>query len=117
MIKFNDTLGRSVLTNEYFVDLVAEAIKSCYGVAGMSASDYKDTVRSAIFGKDYQHKGVVVTEEEGSLVISLHVKVMYGVSIATIADNIRDRVRYTVEKATKLKVSKINVYVDDIVTE
>lgn len=117
MIKFNDALGQAVLTNEYFVGIVSEAIKSCYGVAGMTASDYKDTLMSAVFGADYQRKGVTVTEEDGSLVIGLHVKIMYGISVRVIADNIRERVRYAVENATKLKVSKINVYVDDIVTE
>ena len=53
MIKFNDALGQAVLTNEYFVGIVSEAIKSCYSVAGMAASDYKDTLMSAVFGAEF----------------------------------------------------------------
>lgn len=117
MIIIKEPLGQAVLTNDYFVGLVSEAIKNCYGVAGMASGGAKDTLMTAIFGEEKTNKGVTVREEEKELVIDIHVKLMYGVSIGTIVDNIKERVTYAVEEATNLKVNRINVSVDDIVTE
>ena len=117
MIKIYNPQGKVVLTNDYFAGLVGNAITSCYGVAGMSTAGAKDSVKTMIFGSDIPDKGVVVSEEDGQLVIDLHIKVTYGVNISTIVDNIKERVSYAVEHATNLKVKRINVSVDDIITE
>ena len=74
-------------------------------------------VKTLIFGSDQQGKGVEVSEDEGALVITLHIKVVYGVNIGTIVDNVKEKVSYAVERMTNLKVNRINVCVDDIVTE
>lgn len=39
MIRIQDPLGKTVLTNDFFVGLVSNAIKNCYGVAGMSSPE------------------------------------------------------------------------------
>ena len=117
MIKFYTPLGKISLTNDYFASLVGNAVTSCYGVAGMSVAGAKDGMRAVIFGSDIPEKGVVVREDDGQLVIDLHIKVIYGVNIATIVENIKERVSYAVEHATNLKVKSINVSVDDIITE
>lgn len=116
MIRIQRPRGRTVLTNDFFEGLVSNAITSCYGVAGISSRGAKDSLRGLIFGSR-QERGVRVREEEGALVIDLHIKVTYGVNIGAIVDNIIDRVSYAVEDATGLKVKKINVSVDDIITE
>ena len=117
MIKFYTPLGKVSLTNDYFAGLVGNAVTSCYGVAGMSCAGPVDNVRTLIFGSNIPEKGVVVSEDDGQLVIDLHIKVVYGVNIATIVENIKERVSYAVEHATNLKVKSINVSVDDIITE
>ena len=117
MIRIQDPLGKTVLTNDFFVGLVSNAIKNCYGVAGMSARNPRDSVKTLIFGSEQQGKGVEVSEDEGALVITLHIKVDYGVNIGTIVDNVKEKVSYAVERMTNLKVNRINVCVDDIVTE
>ena len=117
MINIYNPQGKVILTNDYFAGLVGNAITSCYGVAGMSVAGPKDGLRAVVFGPDIPEKGVVVSEDEGQLVIDLHIKVIYGVNIATIVDNIKERVSYAVEHATNLKVKSITVSVDDIITE
>ena len=62
-------------------------------------------------------KGVTVTQEEGRLVIALHIKVGYGLNISTITQSITHRVKDEVEHATGLKVARINVFVDDIIAD
>lgn len=115
MIKFYTPLGKISLTSDFFAALVGNAIRSCYGVAGMSVAGPADSVRTLFFGSDIPEKGVVVSESDGALIIDLHVKVIYGVNIPAIVENIKERVVYAVENATNLKVSQINVSVDDIV--
>lgn len=116
MIKIYNPLGKISLTNDYFASLVGNAITSCYGVAGMAVSGPKDSLKTLVFGSDIPEKGVVVSVEDDQLVIDLHIKVTYGVNIATIVDNIKERVSYAVENATNLKVKRINVSVDDVIT-
>ncbi len=116
MIRIQQPRGKTILTNEFFEGLVGNAIQSCYGVAGMATRGARDSLRSLIFRSE-QEKGVVVSEEDGGLAIDLHIMVTYGVNINAIVENIKHRVSYAVEEATNLKVKRINVSVDDIVTE
>ena len=117
MIKIYNPMGKISLTNDYFAGLVGTAMTSCYGVAGMSTSGAADSIKTLVFGADALDKGVSVHEEEGQLVIDLHIKVLYGINITTVVENIKERVAYAVEKYTDLKVKTINVSVDDIITE
>ncbi len=115
MVKFYTHLGKIELSSDYFASLVSSALSSCYGVAGMHVSGKADGVKAFLFGKDMPGKGVTITKEGEELNIDLHIKIMYGVSIPAIVENIKDRVKYVIEDATELKVKKINVTVDDIV--
>ena len=60
-------------------------------------------------------KGVVVEElEDNTISIELYVILQYGTNISTVANNIIDRVKYTVEKITSINVSKIDINVQGI---
>lgn len=117
MIKFENPNGYIEITNAYFANLVGRAAQSCFGVTGMvNASPYESIV-SAIKHKaswDNSSQGVCVKSVNGSLNIDLHISVSYGVNITAIVDSIINKVRYTVEEATDLKVSSVNVYVDGL---
>lgn len=63
---------------------------------------------------DNSDQGVTVKSVNGALVIDLHISVSYGVNISAIADSITNKVRYTVESVTDLKVANVNVFVDAI---
>lgn len=91
------------------------AAQSCYGVCGMATGGTSDSLKTIVLGTNYPDKGVRVTEEDGKLVIELHIKVTYGLNIAAIVRSITHKVKYAVEDATTLKVERIDVYVDDIV--
>lgn len=103
------------MTNDYFAGLVGAAVQSCYGVCGMSANGTTDSLKSLVFGANHPDHGVRVVEENGRLVINLHIKMMYGLNIAALVRSITHKVKYAVEDATSLRVARINVYVDDIV--
>jgi uncharacterized alkaline shock family protein YloU len=113
MITSRFPLGDVSFSAEYFSTLVGEATKQCYGVA--APRDLTDAVRSVVRGNDYSEKGVRVTQEEGRLVIELHIAVSYGLNISTAARSISHRVKDEVEQATGLKVARVIVSVDDVI--
>ena len=52
--------------------------------------------------------------EDNTISIELYVILQYGTNISTVANNIIDRVKYTVEKITSINVSKIDINVQGI---
>lgn len=115
MIKVENSNGYIEITNNYFANLVGNAAQSCFGVTGMVNSNTYQTIKNAIKNKmsgDNTDQGVMVKSVNGELLIDLHISVSYGVNISAIVESIVNKVRYTVEEATDLKVSKVNVYID-----
>ena len=115
MITSRFPLGNVSFTDGYFSILVGEATKQCYGVAAMAPRDMTDAVKSMVYGSDYPEKGVRVTQQNGRLVIELHIAVSYGLNISTAARSISHRVKDEVEQATGLKVARVVVSVDDVI--
>ena len=108
MIKFENPNGYIEITNAYFATLVGRAAQSCFGVTGMVNGS---AIKSKATGEKF-NQGVYVKSVDGQLQIELHISVSYGVNITAIVDSIINKVRYTVEEATDLKVNTVNVYVD-----
>ena len=57
---------------------------------------------------------MVVVEEDNQITIDFHVIIAYGVSIATVSDNLIETVKYKVESFTGMKINKINIYVEGV---
>lgn len=113
MISFYNTLGKVSMTGGYFAGLVSIAAQSGYGVAGL-ADSYSPVSFRTIIGRAAPDGGVKVTEEDGGLVIELHIRVVYGLNISAAVKSITHKVKYVVEDATGLTVKAIRVSVDDI---
>ncbi len=112
MIKLENHLGTIEISEEYFANLVGHAASECFGVAGMVFSTAFQGLKSVITSNDVPDKGVRVRTINGRLVIDLHIIVTYGLNISAIVKSIVNKVHYTVEEATGLEVSKVNVFVD-----
>lgn len=114
MVSYYNTFGKVGMSNNYFAELVSGVVQSGFGVAGMSNAGVSDEVRSML-NPNYPNKGVQILEEDGKLLIRLHIKVSYGLNIAAAVKSITHKVKYVVEEATGLLVRRIDVSVDDIV--
>ncbi len=117
MITIENPNGTLKITNNYFANLVGKAAQSCFGVTGMVNPNPYRSIKSAVkskFSLVNNDRGVTVKSVNGQLVINLHISVSYGVNISAIVDSIVNKVRYTVEEATDLKVSKVNVFIDEL---
>ncbi len=86
----------------------------CFGIVGMGIVSVKDGIVKQL-KRDNISKGVNVRfDEEDNIIIELHIVVAYGVSIKAVTDNLMQSVKYKVEDFTSLKVSQINVFVEDV---
>lgn len=63
---------------------------------------------------DNVSKGVWVNVKDNRLSIDYHVIVAYGVSIMAVSENLRENVKYKLEKFTGMSVDKINIYVEGV---
>lgn len=116
MISIENQYGSIEISQEYFTNLIGYAASECFGVAGMVATTPTQGLRSILRMEKFD-KGVKIRSSGGKLYIDLHIAVTYGVNVSEIVKSIVHRVRYTVEEATRLKVEKVNVYVDSMKAE
>ena len=120
MIKYENPNGYIEITNNYFARLVGNAAQSCFGVTRMVNANPVQTIKYAIKSRvdgadlDTSNQGVTIKSVNGALVVDLSIAVSYGVNINAIADSIVNKVRYTIESTTDLKVSEVNVHVECI---
>ena len=94
-------------------------------IAGLAASEIKgiigmsDTlvggITQILSGKKSLTKGVKVSVSEDSAIIDLDVIVEYGIKIPIVAEQVQDNVKRAVETMTGLRVSAVNLYVQNIV--
>ena len=85
----------------------------CFGIVGMGMVSMKDGF-TKLLKRESLAKGVDVAIEDNVLNISFHIIVAYGVSIATVADNLMSNVRYKVEEFTGIKVGTVKVFVEGV---
>ena len=117
MIRIDNRYGTIEISQEYFSYLVGNAVSACYGVAGMVRSGPRQGLRSVLSRRTYADDGVRVRSDGDSLIVDVHISVIYGMNISAIAKSIVNKVRYTVEEATGLTVKKVNVFVDGMKPE
>ena len=117
MVAFENPLGTIEISQNYFSQLLGSVVPTCFGVVGMANSNPIQGIRSLIYRKSYfLDRGVSVRNDPDGLVIELHIVVTYGLNISAVVDSIVNKVRYTMENATGLKVKTVNVYVDSMIS-
>jgi len=100
-------------SEEALANIVGISTMECYGVVGMALKDAKDGFWQLI-KSDGLNKGVKIHSTENKLFIELYIIVEYGTKISIIANNIIQKIRYTVENYTGLKVASITVNVQGV---
>ena len=110
--KLNNKYGCIEIDKQVISQVVYRAAMESYGLVGFSQK-IKGIVE--LLKGENAFKGVVVEElEDNTISIELYVILQYGTNISTVANNIIDRVKYTVEKNTSINVSKIDINVQGI---
>ncbi len=102
--------GKINITKNALVSLVADATLSCYGVVGICEKDGKGEVVSK---KDYK-KVIRISEEKTGYEFSFNIILALGVKVTEILRSVQKEVKYVVERSFDVRVSKVNIYVQDL---
>lgn len=112
--------GTVTITESAIAMIAGKAAMENYGMVGMtpkSASDGFLNIISFITG-DSKKKGVRVTSiDTNTFDIDLYVKLIYGLSMSAIAQNIIAHVKYRVEHMTGITLRDVNIHVEDVWVE
>ncbi len=114
MIGFSNENGSINYSEEVLAKIVGLSTMECYGVVGMVSKNASEGLWE-LMGIENLSKGVrLQLINENKLQIELFVMVEYGTKISVISNNIIQKVRYSVENYTGLKVSSITVNVQAV---
>lgn len=114
MIGYCNENGEITFSEEVLAQIIGLSTMECYGVVGMVAKKPTDGLWE-LMRKENLAKGVQISlNEKDKLKIELYIMVEYGAKISVISSNIVQRVRYSVEKYTSLKVSSISVNIQAV---
>lgn len=93
-------------------------------IAGIAASEIKGIqglqptltggITQVVTGKRNVTKGVKVTVGESDAIIDMAVSVEYGYKIPEVVGKVQKNVKETVETITGLKVSAVNIFVNNV---
>ena len=107
-------LGKVSIDSEVIAQYAGSTVVECFGIVGMAAVSMKDGLVKLLKG-DSLTRGISVVIDENNLIeIDFHVIISYGVSIAAVADNLIENVKYKVSEFTGLEIKKINIYVEGV---
>ena len=110
--KINNEFGTIEIDKQVIAQIAYKAAMESYGLVGLA---HKSKGIVELLKGENATKGVSVQElEDETIAIELYVIMQYGTNISTVANNIIDKVKYTLEKMTAIKVSKIDVNVQGI---
>ena len=114
MVGFSNENGNIKYSDEVLSKIVGLSTMECYGVVGMVSKNASEGFWELIRVENLS-KGVKITlTEDDKLNIELFVMVEYGTKISGLATNIIQKVLYSVENFTGLKVSAITVNVQAV---
>jgi uncharacterized alkaline shock family protein YloU len=106
--------GKVSLDENVVAQVAGMTALDCFGIVGMGIVSVKDGIVKQL-KRDNISKGINVQfDENGDIIVELHIVVAYGVSIKAVTDNLMQSIKYKVEDFTSLKVKKINIYVEDV---
>lgn len=101
--------GRIEVAQAAIASIISEAVQTCYGVVGTVPRNFA-TGLADILSAD-RKRGVEVIVRDDRIVVDLYLVVEYGARLTSVANSIKDVVKYQVERALELPVEQVNVHI------
>ena len=112
--RITNELGTILLDDRVISNIACQAAMESYGVVGLAARNAKDGLYD-LLGIENMNKGVtVIPTDLGSVIIQIEVIMEYGIRIATVAQNLIEKITYSVEESTGIKVETVELYIQGI---
>lgn len=112
-IKIKGELGFVEYAEDVLAAIAGTATMECYGVVGMASKRTTDGLWE-LLKRENLTKGIKIISDGEDIAADVFIIVEYGTKISVIANNIIQKVKYTLEGLTGLKVSKVTVFVQGI---
>lgn len=109
MSEGTNLLGNIYITHRAISTIASQSALESYGVVGLAARNLIEGITQVIT-KD-PSLGVVVQMNDGVLNIDLYIIVEYGTRIKSVSSSVAETVRYQIEKATGIPVTRVDVHV------
>lgn len=111
--KIKNELGTISVVEGVITTVAGYAAIECIGIVAMASKRATDGLVE-LLGRENLKRGVRAVLNEDSVSINLYIIVEYGVSIAAVAKNVVETVKYRVENLVGVKVDQVNVTVEGI---
>lgn len=111
--KIKNELGSISVVEDVITTIAGYAAIECIGIVAMASKRATDGLVE-LLGRENLKRGVRAVLNEDSVSINLYIIVEYGVSIAAVAKNVIETVKYRVENLVGVKVDQVNVTVEGI---
>lgn len=105
-------MGRVEVSPAVIATIASQAVSQCYGVVGLTAKNLVGEL-AQVLQRDAK-RGVEVHIRDGQIILDLYIVVEYGTRIITVAHNVMETVKFTVEKTLGIPVAEVNVYVQGL---
>lgn len=106
----NSTLGQINVSEDVIKSIVEHEV--CY-VVGVKNNDYKNVLDKLV--SSLRSKTKVVFEEDGSVVLNVPIRVIYGTNIATVAYQVQEKIQGTLLSMVGIDNAEVNIYVEGLV--
>lgn len=105
--------GKVTIAKEVISKIAGLAAMECYGLVGMSSIKVQDGI-AHLLGWENLSKGVIVNIDEDEVTLELNIIVEYGTNIHEVANNIIERVSYTLQEKIGINATSIDVNVQGV---
>ena len=112
--KTKTELGTIGIENEVIARIAGTIAMECYGVVGMAAKSLRDGLVHLLKIESLSKGVTIETQDEGQLIIGLHIIVEYGTNLVAISNSLKDNVRYKVEETVGMTVCDVNIFIEGV---
>lgn len=114
MITIENHIGKITISNNYLTDLIWNTVTDCFGIVDMNSGSFFQDIKSLLKKDKKSGNGVIIKAKDNTLIINIHVSVTFGTNISAVVNSLKHKVRFAVQEAAGVTVSKINVSIDNM---
>ncbi|WP_313468454.1 Asp23/Gls24 family envelope stress response protein [Carnobacterium sp.] len=113
-VKIKTQFGVIDISNEVIATVVGGAATEIFGIVGMASKNQIRDNLNDILKKENYSRGVVVRQEDNSVMVDVYIVVSYGTKISEVSRNVQERVKYDLETMLGISADAVNVYVQGV---
>ncbi|SJZ30294.1 Asp23/Gls24 family envelope stress response protein [Selenihalanaerobacter shriftii] len=111
--ELKNEFGKIVIAEGVISEIAGLAAMECYGLVGMSSQGVQEGLAN-LLGKENLSRGIEVVIRDDITVVDLYIILEYGVNISEVANNIMNKVKYTLEEDVGIETCEININVQGV---